>query len=112
MREVHAIWRGPFRAYFHRRFTRAYSVNKKSRTVHAFFMQTIEEIHIGEIIKHVMKEQGRSPSWLAKQLGCERANVYDIYKRQYIDTHLLQKVSIILNHDFFQVYSFHLKIVK
>ena len=75
-------------------------------------MQTIEEIHIGEIIKHVMKEQGRSPSWLAKQLGCERANVYDIYKRQYIDTHLLQKVSIILNYDFFQVYSSHLKFVK
>ena len=68
-------------------------------------MQTIEEIHIGEIIKHVMKEQGRSQSWLAKKLGCDRAYVYDIYKRQYIDTHLLQKVSIILNHDFFRVHS-------
>lgn len=75
-------------------------------------MQTDEEIHIGEIIKQVMKDQGRSPSWLATKLGCERANIYDIYKRQYIDTCLLQKVSKLLNYDFFLLYSSQLGIVK
>ncbi len=75
-------------------------------------MDKNEEIHIGEIIKQVMKDQGRSPSWLAKQLGCERANIYDIYKRQYIDTCLLQKMSKLLNYDFFLLYSDHLGVVK
>lgn len=75
-------------------------------------MHTNEEIHIGEIIKQVMKDQGRSPSWLATKLGCERANIYDIYKRQYIDTCLLQKVSKLLNYDFFLLYSVQLGFVK
>jgi hypothetical protein len=75
-------------------------------------MHIDEDIHIGTIIKQVMKTQGRSPSWLAKQLGCERANIYDIYKRQYIDTHLLQKISEILSYDFFWIYSRRLNIVK
>lgn len=68
-------------------------------------MQTNENIHIGELIKQVMKEQGRGPSWLAQRLGCERANVYDIYKRQYIDTNLLLKISKLLSYDFFSLYS-------
>lgn len=68
-------------------------------------MQTCETIHIGALIKQVMTDQGRSPSWLAKQLGCERANIYDIYKRQYIDTDLLLRISRLLSFDFFSVYS-------
>lgn len=68
-------------------------------------MQTCETIHIGVLIKQVMTDQGRSPSWLAKQLGCERANIYDIYKRQYIDTDLLLRISRLLSFDFFSVYS-------
>lgn len=96
MREVHAIWRGPFRAYFHRRFTRAYSVNKKSRTVHAFFM------HIGNHIKQIFSEQGRKVSWLATRLCCDRRNIYKIFQRESIDTALLAKISALLNHNFLQ----------
>lgn len=67
-------------------------------------MQTDEEIHIGEIVKQVMKDQGRSPSWLAKNLCCNRDNVYKIYKRSQIDTSLLFKISLLLGYNFFAVY--------
>ena len=75
-------------------------------------MESNEELHIGDAIKQIVKLQGRSPSWLAKQLGCERANIYDIYIRPYIDTFLLRKISIALNYDFFLLYSSKLNINK
>lgn len=67
-------------------------------------MNANEEIHIGEIIKQVMKDQGRSPSWLAKNLCCNRDNVYKIYKRSQIDTSLLLKISLLLGYNFFTIY--------
>lgn len=62
-------------------------------------------IHIGSIIKKRFDEQGESVSWFAKQLCCDRTNVYSIFKRESIDTALLVKISVILNHDFFKYYS-------
>ncbi|MBD5189617.1 MAG: XRE family transcriptional regulator [Bacteroidales bacterium] len=40
--------------------------------------------------------------WFATQLNCDRRNVYDIFLRQSIDTELLWRISVILNHDFFK----------
>lgn len=62
-------------------------------------------IHIGSIIKKRFDEQGLSVSWFAKQLCCDRTNVYSIFKRESIDTSLLVKISSILRHDFFKYYS-------
>ncbi len=62
-------------------------------------------IHIGSIIKKRFDEQGLSVSWFAKQLCCDRTNVYSIFKRESIDTLLLVKISSILRHDFFKYYS-------
>ena len=66
-------------------------------------------IHIGSIIKEIFDQQELSASLFAKQLCCDRTNVYSIFKRESIDTALLEKISIILNHDFFQYYSEYLK---
>jgi len=60
---------------------------------------------IGEKIKAVVKEQGRSVSWLAGQLNCHRVNIYDIYERQNIDTELLLRISVALRYDFFAEYT-------
>ena len=60
---------------------------------------------IGEKIKAVVKEQGRSVSWLAEQLNCHRVNIYDIYERQNIDTELLLRISVALRYDFFAEYT-------
>ena len=62
-------------------------------------------IHIGSVIKKKFDEQGLAVSWLAKELCCDRTNVYSIFRRESIDTALLVKISIILNHDFFKYYS-------
>ena len=62
-------------------------------------------IHIGSIIKEKFDEQGLSVSWFAKQLYCDRTNVYSIFKRESIDTALLIKISLILKYDFFKHYS-------
>ncbi len=57
--------------------------------------------HIGKRIKEVMDEQGRSASWLAAKIPCERTNIYDVFKREDVSVQLLYKISSILGHDFF-----------
>ena len=62
-------------------------------------------IHIGKIIKKHFDAQENSVSWFAKELCCDRTNIYSIFKRESIDTRLIKKISVILNHDFFKYYS-------
>lgn len=61
-------------------------------------------IHIGHAIKEVFDRQPRSctVTWFARQINCHRANVYDIFSRQSIDTDLLRRISIVLGHNFFE----------
>ena len=61
-------------------------------------------MELGERIKECLFKQGHSAMWLAEQLHCERTNVYDIFKRQGIDTRLLERISIILHRNFFSLY--------
>ena len=64
-----------------------------------------KEVHIGKLIKQQMDEQGRRAVWLAKQLNCDRSNIYKIYRCKTIDANRLLKISQILQYDFFQHYS-------
>jgi len=66
-------------------------------------------IHIGQEIERVLRQQGRSVSWFAKQICCERTNVYSIFRRASIDTDLLARISKILSYNFFEDYSSLLK---
>ena len=61
-------------------------------------------VHIGKEIKAELRRQERGVSWLAEKLHCDRTNVYNIFKRQGIDTRLLERISIILNRNFFTLY--------
>ena len=61
-------------------------------------------IHIGKEIKAELHRQERGVSWLADKLHCDRTNVYNIFKRQGIDTRLLERISVILNRNFFALY--------
>jgi hypothetical protein len=60
-------------------------------------------LHIGNQIKQVFDLQPKSHNieWFAARLNCKRANVYNIFNRQTIDTELLYHISQVLNHDFF-----------
>jgi len=58
--------------------------------------------NIGKIIEEKLREKGISVSEFARRINTNRNNVYDIFRRDSIDTQLLQKISIVLDYDFFQ----------
>ena len=64
-----------------------------------------DEIHIGRLIHNKLKEDGRSASWLAKKIHCERTAIYKIFKRPSIDTDLLLKINSVLKAVFFDYYA-------
>lgn len=59
-------------------------------------------INIGQCIKDQMERQERSVTWMAQKLGCNRIAIYRILSKNSIDTALLSRISIILQHDFFK----------
>ena len=61
-------------------------------------------IHIGREIEAELRLQGRGATWLAQRLHCDRTNVYNIFKREGIDTILLQRVGAVLHRNFFALY--------
>ena len=60
------------------------------KTITSFFSMK----DIGRIIEEQVRKQGRSVSWLAKQLSCHRTNNIDIV--------LLHRLSVLLDYDFFK----------
>lgn len=62
-------------------------------------------MHIGRLIKEQMEAQGKTTSWLARELSYCRTNVYKIYDKKSIDTDLLLHISSLLKYDFFELYS-------
>lgn len=64
---------------------------------------------IGSLIKQEMEKQERSISWMARNLSCDRSRVYRIFLNNSIDTYLLERISILLSHDFFADLSTKLK---
>ena len=65
-----------------------------------------EELHIGKIIKQQLKQQQRSVSWLARQIGYDRSALNALLNEQKdIHTSLLKRISTAMNIDFFIFYS-------
>lgn len=62
-------------------------------------------MHIGQLIREQLKLQNKTIVWFAEQLCCHRTNVYKILSKSSIDTHELERISKILNYDFFKEYS-------
>lgn len=62
---------------------------------------------IGAIIRERFNKMPRSctVSWFARELNCDRTNVYDIFSRNSIDTSLLMRICRILDYNFFEVLS-------
>lgn len=58
-------------------------------------------MHVGKKIKETLRNDGRSARWLADNIPCERTNVYNIFHRKSVDTRLLQRISEVMQHDFF-----------
>ncbi len=62
-------------------------------------------IHVGKKIKEEIRKQNFSVTLFAKKINRSRNVVYDIFRRESIDTDLLNKIGKILNCDFFSMYS-------
>ena len=78
--------------------------DSKQRMVCAFFIVGLM-VHIGHLIEQELRRQRRSVSWFAKELYCDRTNVYKLFHKESIDTMLLYRISVVLSHDFFQYYT-------
>ena len=64
-----------------------------------------EKIHIGELIREKLNENGQSASWLARKVHCDRSNFNKKLQQDHIDTGLLLHISEIMNVNFFNYYS-------
>lgn len=66
-------------------------------------------VPIGKLIKDKLDERGLTATWLADKIPCGRANIYKIFNKNSIDTELLLRICIVLEHDFFKYYSQEMK---
>lgn len=62
-------------------------------------------MHIGSVLRQRLKTDGKSVVWLARELGCHRTNVYNLFDKYSIDTQQLQRISVIMRYNFFKLYS-------
>ena len=62
-------------------------------------------MHIGNLIRKVVRQRGMTVVSFATQLSCSRANVYKIFEKKSIDTDILMRISTILDYDFFAAIS-------
>lgn len=64
-------------------------------------METQNKLHIGHMVKSVFDKSGLSVAEFARRIHCERTNVYAIFERNDIGVEQLLKISVALNHNFF-----------
>ena len=66
--------------------------------------QSYPDFHIGQLVKAELVRQGRTATWLAKQVHCTPENIYKAYRQQWISMPLLFEISKALDYDFFRFY--------
>jgi predicted transcriptional regulator len=74
----------------------------KQGIIPRFFMSKVRDVHIGNRIKAVLKQQGRTTVWLAKQIPCTPNHLYKVYANASINTDTLKRISDILDYNFFE----------
>ncbi len=68
-------------------------------------MSKTNNIHIGNLIREKLHEQGRTVVWLASQMGCERTKIHRIFNSKDLYSDIIFMVSKILDYDFFSHFS-------
>ena len=61
---------------------------------------TMKEVHVGKMIQDELNRQGRTVNWFAREIYCEKSNIYKMFKRKSIDLAQLMKISEVLDHNF------------
>ena len=70
------------------------------------------KIHMGSIIKRIVQEKKLSAGYLAEQIGLATGSVNRLYSYEFVQTEVLVSICVVLNYDFFAVYSEALNIKK
>ncbi len=70
------------------------------------------EFHLGRLLKAELARQGRTATWLAKQVHCTPENIYKAYRQQWISMPLLFEICKALDYDFFKECSSYLEAKK
>lgn len=70
------------------------------------------DFHLGLLLKAELTRQGRTATWLAKQVHCTPENIYKAYRQQWISMPLLFEICKALDHDFFKECSTYLEAEK
>jgi plasmid maintenance system antidote protein VapI len=65
----------------------------------------LSDIHIGQLIRNKLQENGRKECWLANKISCKKSNISKILQKSSINTDLLLEISIALDTNFFLDYS-------
>lgn len=60
----------------------------------------MNNVNIGELIHEEMVRQNRTVNWLAKEIYCEKSNVYKLFRRKSIDLAQVMRISEVLGHNF------------
>ena len=69
-------------------------------------------IHAGSLVRVELYRQNHSVAWLADKLGIKRPNCYRILYAQSLHTANLERLSIVMQHDFFADYTKELHVTQ
>jgi transcriptional regulator with XRE-family HTH domain len=72
----------------------------------------MSKIHIGKKIKEALKKSPLTMVEFAQKINLTRDGAYKIFEKETIAADQLQKISKVLNHDFFSYYQNQLNIVS
>lgn len=67
-----------------------------------------KNIHIGSLISILIKERDIDLHRICKFLKCTDEELVTILSREFLDSDLILRFSILLEYDFFRIYSHHL----
>lgn len=65
-------------------------------------MKSTKSKTIGDLINEEVRRHGMPVTKFAKEINCQRNNVYDIFNRSNMDIDLLKRISKVLDVNFFQ----------
>ncbi len=65
-------------------------------------MKSTKSKTIGDLINEEVRRKGMPVTKFAKEINCQRNNVYDIFNRSNMDIDLLKRISKVLDVNFFQ----------
>lgn len=74
-------------------------------------MKSTKSKTIGDLINEEVRRKGMPVTKFAKEINCQRNNVYDIFNRSNMDIDLLKRISKVLDVNFFQIIADDLDLV-